>query len=178
MIYSKSLVFQVPSQSLLLRGSVNIPSLSSHYSKGLTLSSYPHTQRQCCFDPIYYRGFPVIYYRGFPGGSDSKVCLETEGDLKETQVWSLGQEEPLKKELATHSSVLAWKIPWVEEPDRLQSIGSQRVGHNWLPFHLLLRCSSAHCSPGKQTPLAFLQTIKDIPAAELHLPLTGKLLCS
>ena len=45
----------------------------------------------------------------------------------ETQVRSLGQEDPLEKEMATHSSTLAWKIPWTEEPDRLQSMGSQRV---------------------------------------------------
>ena len=48
----------------------------------------------------------------------------------ETQVQSLGQEDPLEKEMATHSSTLAWKIPWMEEPGRLQSMGSQRVGHN------------------------------------------------
>ena len=47
----------------------------------------------------------------------------------ETQVRSLGGENPLEKEMATHSSTLAWKIPWTEEPDRLQSMGSQRVGH-------------------------------------------------
>ena len=44
---------------------------------------------------------------------------------------SLGQEDPLEKEMATHSSTLAWKIPWTKEPDRLQSMGSQRVGHDW-----------------------------------------------
>ena len=49
----------------------------------------------------------------------------------ETQVQSLGWEDPLEKEMATHSSILAWKIPWVEEPGRLQSMGSQRVGHDW-----------------------------------------------
>ena len=48
----------------------------------------------------------------------------------ETQVRSLGQEDPLEKEMATHSSILAWKILWVEEPGRLQSMGSQRVGHD------------------------------------------------
>ena len=48
----------------------------------------------------------------------------------ETQVRSLGQEDPLEKEMATHSSTFAWKIPWTEEPDRLQSMGSQRVGHD------------------------------------------------
>ena len=50
----------------------------------------------------------------------------------ETQVWSLGQEDSLQKEMASHSSVLAWEIPWTEEPGGLQSMGSVRVGHNWL----------------------------------------------
>ena len=48
----------------------------------------------------------------------------------ETWVQSRGQEEPLGKEMATHSSTLAWKIPWIEEPGRLQSMGSQRVRHD------------------------------------------------
>ena len=51
--------------------------------------------------------------------------------MQETWVRSLGQEDPLEKEMATHSSTLAWKIPWTEKPGRLQSMGSQRVGHNW-----------------------------------------------
>ena len=50
--------------------------------------------------------------------------------MRETWVRSLGQEDPLEKEMATHSSILAWKIPWTEDPDRLQSMGSQRVRHN------------------------------------------------
>ena len=52
--------------------------------------------------------------------------------MRETQVRSLGQEDPLEKEMATHSSTLAWKIPWTKEPGRLQSMGSQRVGHDWV----------------------------------------------
>ena len=51
--------------------------------------------------------------------------------MRETHVWSLGQKDSLEKEMATHSSILAWKIPWMEEPGRLQSMVSQRVGHNW-----------------------------------------------
>ena len=47
-----------------------------------------------------------------------------------TWVQTLGWEDPLEKEMETHSSTLAWKIPWTEEPGRLQSMGSQRVGHN------------------------------------------------
>ena len=50
--------------------------------------------------------------------------------MQETQVQFLGQEDPLEKEIATHSSTLAWKIPWMEKPGRLQSMGSQRVRHH------------------------------------------------
>ena len=50
--------------------------------------------------------------------------------MRETQVQFLGREDPLEKEMATHSSILAWKISWMEEPGRLQSMGSQRVRHD------------------------------------------------
>ena len=50
--------------------------------------------------------------------------------MQETQVRSPGREDPLEKEMPTHSSTLAWKIPWTEKPGRLQSMGLQRVGHN------------------------------------------------
>ena len=50
--------------------------------------------------------------------------------MQETLVQSLGQEDPLEKGIATHSSILAWEIPWTEEPGGLQSIGSKRVGHD------------------------------------------------
>ena len=50
--------------------------------------------------------------------------------MQETQVKSLGREDPLEEEVAIHSTVLAWRIPWIEEPDRLQSMGLQRVGHD------------------------------------------------
>ena len=50
--------------------------------------------------------------------------------MRETRVQFLGWEDPLEKEMTIHSSTLAWKIPWTEKPDRLQSMGSQRVGHD------------------------------------------------
>ena len=50
--------------------------------------------------------------------------------MRETQVQSLGWEDPQEKEVAIHSSTIAWKMPWTEEPGRLQSMGSQRVGHD------------------------------------------------
>ena len=55
-----------------------------------------------------------------------KASASNEGDW----VRSLGREDPLEKEIVTHSSILAWRIPWTEEPGRLQSTGSQRVGHD------------------------------------------------
>ena len=63
---------------------------------------------------------------GFPCGSVDKNLPA----MQETQVQSLGREDPLQMEMATHSSILAWRIPWTEEPGRLQSMGSQRVRHN------------------------------------------------
>ena len=63
---------------------------------------------------------------GFPGGSDGKEYTCNSGDL----VQSLGWEDPLEKGKATHSSILVWRIPWTEEPGRLQSMGLQRVGHD------------------------------------------------
>ena len=51
-------------------------------------------------------------------------------ETQEMQVWSLGQEDPLEKEMANHSSILVWKIPWTEEAGGLQSMGLQRVGHD------------------------------------------------
>ena len=62
----------------------------------------------------------------FPGSSDVKASAYNEGDW----VQFLGPEDPLEKEMAKHSSTLAWKIPWTEERGRLQSMGSQRVGHD------------------------------------------------
>ena len=59
----------------------------------------------------------------------------------ETWVRFLGREGPLEKEMAIHSSTLAWKIPWTEEPDRLQSMGSQRVRHDWATSLSLSLCS-------------------------------------
>ena len=52
--------------------------------------------------------------------------------MQETQIQSLGQEHPLEEGMATHSDILVWEIPWTQEPYELQSMGSQRVGHNWV----------------------------------------------
>ena len=67
---------------------------------------------------------------GFPGGSDGKESAFHSG-RQETQVQSLSQEDPLEKGMTTHPSVLAWRIPWTEESEGVQKMGSQRVGHDW-----------------------------------------------
>ena len=59
--------------------------------------------------------------------------------VQETRIQSLGQEDPVEKGMATHSSILARRIPWVEEPGGPQSMGSQRVGHHWV--------TNTHCKP-------------------------------
>ena len=63
------------------------------------------------------------------------------------EVWSVGWEDTLEEEMATHSSILAWKIPWTDEPDRLHSKGSQRVGRDWATEHTQWKnkqCSSQY----------------------------------
>jgi len=64
--------------------------------------------------------------RGFPGGS----VVKNPPAMQEKQVQSLRLEDSLEGEMATHSSILAWRIPWTEEPSGLQSMGSERVGHD------------------------------------------------
>ena len=71
-----------------------------------------------------FKNFIFIYLLTFLGFPGSTV-------MQETWVWSLGQKDPLEEGMEIHSSILAWRIPWTEEPDRLQSIGLQRVRHDW-----------------------------------------------
>ena len=68
---------------------------------------------------------------GLPWQHISKGSAWNAGDTG----WSLDLGDSLEKEMATHASTLAWKVPWMEEPGRLQSMGLQRVGHDWLHFH-------------------------------------------
>ena len=75
-----------------------------------------------------------IFSWGFPGGTSRAGSLRGKVPMQETyksQVQSLGWEDPLEKEMATYSSILACRIPWIEEPGRLQSMGLQRVEHVW-----------------------------------------------
>ena len=61
-------------------------------------------------------------------------------EMQETQVQSRSQEYNLEKEMSTHSSILAWRIPWTEEPGELQSMELQRVGHDWVTEHTIAKC--------------------------------------
>ena len=79
----------------------------------------------------------LIAHMGLPGGLYSKESACNEGDSGLIPGW----EDPLEEGMATLSSVLAWRIPWTEEPGRLRSMGSQRVGHNWAS-----KPSTAHCT--------------------------------
>ena len=74
--------------------------------------------------------FYFITFRAFPDDSVVKNQPAMQ-EIQEMWVWSLGQEDLLDQEMATHSTILAWKIPWTEEPGGLLSTGSQRVGHDW-----------------------------------------------
>ena len=75
-------------------------------------------------------GCPCIYINASQEAQWQRICLPMQ-ETQEMQVRSLGWEDPLEKKMATHSSILACRIPWTEEPRRLQCMGSQRVGHEW-----------------------------------------------
>ena len=69
-------------------------------------------------------------YHIISGASKVAQLVKNLPAIQESRVWPLGQEDPLEKEMAIHSSILDWRIPWTEEPGGLQSVGSQRVEHN------------------------------------------------
>ena len=94
----------------------------------------------------------VCYYQCVFLVTQRLQCLPP---MRETQVRSLGQEDPLEKEMVTHICILAWKIPWTEKPGRLQSMGSQRVRHNWvtsLSLSLSWQNSSSLCPASFRIP--------------------------
>ena len=80
-----------------------------------------------------YLELSLFFYNGYLDNMVASLVAQMVKGLpkmRETRVQSLGREDLLEKEMATHSSILTWKIPWMVEPGRLQSMGSQRVGHN------------------------------------------------
>ena len=108
----------------------NVNLRKNHNTHTFTQIHMPHTSRSSVNQYMNAESKNKEYEqlsKDFPGGSDSKASVYNVRDL----VWSLGREDPLEKEMAIHSSTIAWKIPWTEEPGRLQSMGSQRVGHDW-----------------------------------------------
>ena len=103
------------------------------------------------------------------------------------RVWSLSQEDPLEKDMATHSNILAWRIPWTEEPGGLESMGSQKVRHDWVtnafksmdPVTLLCPRTSCFLLLHKPKPVCSLQHLQpegsplrdahtSLPSAEWH----------
>ena len=87
-----------------------------------------------------------IWGSGVDGSREASLVAQMVKHLpamQETWIQSLGWEDPLEKEMTTHSSILAWRIPWTEEPGRLQSMWLQRVRHNWATSLLSLLCSCA-----------------------------------
>ena len=105
-----------------------------HWNKFLLLhilaSVLDLTHSNRCIVVSHCLPLPNGRWKRFPGGSAVKNLLAVQ-ELQETWVLSLGQEDPLEKDMATHSSILAWRIPWTEEPSGLQSMGLQRVRHDW-----------------------------------------------
>ena len=86
----------------------------------------------------------ILASQDSPGGSGVKT-------LPTVQVWSLGGEDPLEKGMATHSRILAWRIPWTEEPGGPRSLGSQRVGLKWVTEH-------THTSASCQTARIYMKS--------------------
>ena len=92
-------------------------------------------------------GSPVLAHwlrKGSPGAMKGLPWCLILPAMRETRVQSLGQEDPLEKEMATHSSIPAWRIPWTEEPGGLQSMGSQKVEHDWVTNTFPFRSNELH----------------------------------
>ena len=130
------------SVSMSIPDSLAIPSpilfflvlLSSRGRTGINASDFVFPVKAYCFPRLSVK---IHCLMDSPGGPVATTLaslvaqtVQRLSAMRETRVQSLGWEDPLEKEMATHSSTLAWKIPWTEEPCKLQSMGSQRVGHD------------------------------------------------
>ena len=114
--------------------------ISTHTHTNSSTKSPHHHQRRMHFNYYIKHHLKIVYHVNsntasliFQGYETSLVAQMVKHllTMRETRVWYLGWEDPLEKEMATYSSTLAWKIPWMEEPGRLQSMGWLRVGHDW-----------------------------------------------
>ena len=104
--------------------------LNNRCGSGGTGQNHPSVMTKELFisrTKLMYRASPVAQWLK---KEEKKKYPPEMQEMQETRVWSLGQEDPLKKEVVTHSSTLVWRIPWTEEPGRLWSMGLQRVRHN------------------------------------------------
>ena len=101
-------------------------------------------------NPICIYIYVYIYYWAFLVAQSVKNLPA----VQETRVWFLGWEDPLEKEMATYSSILAWQVSWTEEPGGLQYVGSQRVRHDWatnthlLTIFIIMQCICLVGFPG------------------------------
>ena len=126
--------------SILTRRGITLPT-NVHIVKAMVFSIVMHGCKSCTIKKIWasknWCFWTVVLEKTLESPLDSKRASLVAQRLKrlpamwETWVLSLGREDPLEKEMATHSSILAWRIPWTEEPGGLQPTGSQRVGHDW-----------------------------------------------
>ena len=115
----------------LKTGSTSLESLGQNHPAKTLLNSWLAKITNAMSDNKYHLKplrFGLICYTLMDKVAQMVKHLPT---MQETWVRSLGQEDPLEKEMATHSSILVWKIPWMEKPGWLLSMGSQRVGHDW-----------------------------------------------
>ena len=110
-------------------------------------------KRELCF--FFFFWYPELYY-----ASLVVQIVKNPPAMQETQTRPLGQEDPLEKEMAVHSSVLAWRIPWTEETGRLRSMGSQRVRRNWVTNTTTGNIVDASCGISYWIKLSKIQDIR------------------
>ena len=119
--------------------------------------------------PIHF-GFGTVWLEPLSAQKRTSLVAQTVkrlSTMRETQVRSLGWEDPLEMEMAIHSRTIAWKIPWTEELGRLQPMGSQRVGHNWATS---LTAQKKHLKFFNVTLFTFYNTYTHIHPPTLHFP--------
>ena len=119
--------------------------------------------------PIHF-GFGVVWLEPLSAQKRTSLVAQTVkrlSTMRETWVRSLGWEDPLEMEMAIHSRTIAWKIPWTEEPGRLQPMGSQRVGHDWA---ISLTAQKKHLKFFNVPPFTFYNTYTRIHPPTLHFP--------
>ena len=123
--------------SLFQFGCLFLPCLTALIRTSSTWLKGNGVSRHLCLIPDIRREVLIFHcWRWcYPWASLVAKTVRNPPAMRETWVWSLGWEDPLEESMATHSSILAWRIPWMEEPGKLPSIGSQRVGHDWMTKH-------------------------------------------